>query len=127
MKIKMFQALDFLDTYNDLKDKELKIQTAYKLNKCYEKCVEEQKFYQSKVTELVEKYGKRDKDNQLQYNDNKSAVLIQEDKQNECNLIMNEVLNLDIDIDDKYLINIEELNIDITMDSLNKIKPFITE
>ena len=88
---------------------------------------EEQKFYQSKVTELVEKYGKRDKDNQLQYNDNKSAVLIQEDKQNECNLIMNEVLNLDIDIDDKYLINIEELNIDITMDSLNKIKPFITE
>lgn len=127
MKIKMYEALNFLETYQELKDKELKIKTAYNLNKCFEECSKEQTFYQKKISELIQKYGKRNEKDELIYSDDKTSILIQEDKQTECNNSINELLNLDISIDDKYLLNINDLDIDITIDSLNKIKPFIKE
>ena len=127
MTLKMYQLLEFLESYNELKKYEFNIKTTYKLSKCFDKGLEEQKFYQDKINDLLLSYAELDENNNFKFNESNTGILIKKDKQKEWEKKFQELLNLDIDIDDKYLINIDELNIDITMDSLNKIKPFITE
>lgn len=127
MKIKMYEILNFLDTYDKIKSEKLKIQVVYKLSKCFDKCIEEQKFYQQEANKLINQYAEKNDDGDIQYNENKTAVLLKKETQLECNQKMNELLDLDIEIDSNLLLDINDFDIDLDIETFNKIKPFFKE
>ena len=55
--MKMSEIIDFLNIYPEIKNNKIKIQTAYKLSKCIDFCEQEGKFYTTKLSEILEKYG----------------------------------------------------------------------
>ena len=126
--MKMIDALNFLEAYSSIKNKPLKINIIYKLSKCFEVCEKERDFYQQQFTNILNKYAKKDENGNFIYTDEKTGILIDESQQKVCEKELSELLALDINIDEKYFIKITDIaNLELDIETFNKIKPFIIE
>ena len=126
--MKMIDALNFLEAYSSIKNKSLKINIIYKLSKCFEVCEKERDFYQQQFTNILNKYAKKDENGNFIYTDEKTGILIDESQQKVCEKELSELLASDINIDEKYFIKITDIaNLELDIETFNKIKPFIIE
>ena len=126
--MKMIDALNFLEAYSSIKNKPLKINIIYKLSKCLEGCEKERDFYQQQFTNILNKYAKKDENGNFIYTDEKTGILIDESQQKACEKELSELLTLDININEKYFIKISDIaDLELDMETFNKIKPFIIE
>ena len=126
--MKMIDALSFLEAYSSIKNKPLKINIIYKLSKCLEACEKERDFYQQQFTNILNKYAKKDENGNFIYTDEKTGILIDESQQKVCEKELSELLTLDININEKYFIKITDIaDLELDMETFNKIKPFIVE
>ena len=126
--MKMIDALNFLEAYSSIKNKPLKINIIYKLSKCLEECEKERDFYQQQLANILNKYAKKDENGNFIYTDEKTGILIDESQQKACEKELSELLTLDININEKYFIKITDIaDLELDIETFNKIKPFIVE
>lgn len=126
--MKMIDALNFLEAYSSIKNKPLKINIIYKLSKCFEECEKERDFYQQQLANILNKYAKKDENDNFIYTDEKTGILINESQQQVCEKELSELLTLDININEKYFIKITDIaDLELDIETFNKIKPFIVE
>ena len=126
--MKMIDALNFLEAYSSIKNKPLKINIIYKLSKCLEECEKEREFYQQQLANILNKYAKKDENGNFIYTNEKTGILINESQQQVCEKELSELLTLDININEKYFIKITDIaDLELDIETFNKIKPFIVE
>lgn len=126
--MKMIDALNFLEAYSSIKNKPLKINIIYKLSKCLEECEKERDFYQQQLANILNKYAKKDENGNFIYTNEKTGILINESQQEVCEKELSELLALDININEKYFIKITDIaDLELDIETFNKIKPFIVE
>ena len=124
--MKMYEILDFSKVYNSIKDEKMSIKTAYKLNKLIKKLQEENNFYNIKFHEIIEQYADKNDQGEYQYID-ENSIKIKEGKEQECYKKVSELQNLEIEIPN-ITFSIEELgDINLTIDTVNMLMPFIEE
>lgn len=124
--MKMYEILDFSKVYNSIKDEKMSIKTAYKLNKLIKKIEEENNFYNIKFHEIIEQYAEKNDQGEYQYID-ENSIKIKEGKEQECYKKVSELQNLEIEIPNINF-SIEELgDINLTIDTVNMLMPFIEE
>ena len=122
----MYEILDFSKVYNSIKDEKMSIKTAYKLNKLIKKIEEENNFYNIKFHEIIEQYAEKDEQGEYQYID-ENSIKIKEGKEQECYKKVSELQNLEIETPN-ITFSIEELgDINLTIDTVNMLMPFIEE
>lgn len=126
--MKMSEIIDFLNIYPEIKNNKIKIQTAYKLSKCIDFCEQEGKFYTTKLSEILEKYGEKDEHGAFCQDPETKGILVNSTNKNICEKELNELLNLEVSFDEKLLIDIKELeNFELNMDLFRKLKPFLKD
>ena len=126
--MKIIDALNFLEAYSSIKNKPLKINIIYKLSKCLEECEKERDFYQQQLANILNKYAKKDENGNFIYTNEKTGILINESQQQVCEKELSELLTLDININEKYFIKITDIaDLELDIETFNKIKPFIVE
>ena len=124
--MKMYEILDFSKVYNSIKDEKMSIKTAYKLNKLIKKIEEENTFYNIKFHEIIEQYAEKNDQGEYQYID-ENSIKIKEGKEQECYKKISELQNLEIETPN-ITFSIEELgDINLTIDTVNMLMPFIEE
>ncbi len=124
--MKMYEILDFSKVYNSIKDEKMSIKTAYKLNKLIKKIEEENNFYNIKFHEIIEQYAEKNDQGEYQYID-ENSIKIKEGKEQECYKKVSELQNLEIETPN-ITFSIEELgDINLTIDTVNMLMPFIEE
>lgn len=126
--MKMIDALNFLEAYSSIKNKPFKINIIYKLSKCLEECEKERDFYQEQLGNILNKYAKKDENGNFIYTNEKTGILINESQQQVWEKELSELLTLDININEKYFIKITDIaDLELDIETFNKIKPFIVE
>ena len=126
--MKMIDALNFLEAYSSIKNKPFKINIIYKLSKCLEECEKERDFYKQQLANILNKYAKKDENGNFIYTDEKTGILINESQQQMWEKELSELLTLDININEKYFIKITDIaDLELDIETFNKIKPFIVE
>lgn len=126
--MKMSEIIDFLNIYPEIKNNKIKIQTAYKLSKCIDFCEQEGKFYTTKLSEILEKYGEKDEHGTFCQDPETKGILVNPTNKSICEKELNELLNLEVPFDEKILIDIKELeNFELNMDLFRKLKPFLKD
>lgn len=124
--MKMYEILDFSKVYNSIKDEKMSIKTAYKLNKLIKKIEEENNFYNIKFHEIIEQYAEKNDQGEYQYID-ENSIKIKKGKEQECYKKVSELQNLEIETPN-ITFSIEELgDINLTIDTVNMLMPFIEE
>lgn len=123
--VKMQDILSFKEAVVDFKEKKLPLPGAYKMVKISNNLDKEVEFYQSKFQEILEKYAKKNDTGEYVFSEDGSQIIIQDDKIDECNSELEELLNLDVEIDNLDF-SIENLgDIECTPEELEKIAPFM--
>lgn len=124
--MKMYEILDFSKVYDSIKNEKMSIKTAYKLNKLIKKIEEENNFYNIKFHEIIEQYAEKNDQGEYQYID-ENSIKIKEGKEQECYKKVSELQNLEIETPN-ITFSIEELgDINLTIDTVNMLMPFIEE
>lgn len=125
IKIKMSDVLAFKNGIDFFNNKQLPLPGAYKLTKISNALDKESEFYSKRIQEIIEKYAKRDDNNEYVFSEDGEQIIIQEDKIEEANEEMEELIDLEVTVDNMDL-SIENLgNIDCSPEELQCLMPFI--
>lgn len=126
MKLIFNDVLNFRSFYTKIKDKKFPLRTGYHLN-CIIKALEPHfSFYQEQLTQIFNDYAEKDERGSIAQDENGNLKILP-DKIAECNDKINELLNFEIEIDAKPLKISEIENLELPMDEIQGIIPFITE
>lgn len=127
MKVKIIEAVDFITIYPIIKDMKLKFSTLYKVSKYFDACSKERDFYVENLNKIFDKYGERDESGGFKLTEDKTGIIIQDDKRDECNKELEDLMDIEVEIAADPL-KIEELeNLELDLATYAKIKPFIAE
>lgn len=127
MKVKIIEAVDFITIYPIIKDMKLKFSTLYKISKYFDACSKERDFYVENLNKIFDKYGERDESGGFKLTEDKTGIIIQDDKRDECNKELEDLMAIEVEIAADPL-KIEELeNLELDLATYAKIKPFIAE
>ena len=128
MKIKIIQIIDFPRVYEKIKKYTLPIKIAYCFSKLNAEIEKNLDFYQESTLKIVEKYGDRDESNSLIPGDGGRGVKIKQDKIEDCQKEINELLSFEVDINCEA-ISLEALeaieNFSLTVEDMQILMPFI--
>ena len=126
MKIKMSQAITAYQTCLSFRKEKMALKTAYKFNRLIDRLEQEVIFYNKKLDETVQAYAEMDENNKPIFLDD-VTVKIKEDKSEECQTVMNELDNLEIEVD-PITFTLDELeSLNISIEGVNSLIPFIQE
>lgn len=126
MNIKMHQAVLAYQTCLAFKKEKMPLKTAYKFNRLIDRLEEEVIFYNQKLDEAVKNYAELNEDGSPVFMDD-TTVKIREDKVEECQKVMGELEDLDIEVN-AILFELEELeHLSISIEEVNNLIPFIKE
>lgn len=130
MKVTIEQILDFNGSVENFLEKPLNIKTAYKLAMIKRQTDEQTDFYQTSFFKILNEYGKKDENGELQRVQegvNEGNVLIQEDKLEECNNALSDLMGLEVEINN-YNLKLEDFgDMEVSADDLTTIIPFLSE
>jgi len=130
MKVTIEQILDFNGSVDEFLEKPLNIKTAYKLAMIKRQTDEQTDFYQTSFFKILNEYGKKDENGELQRVQegvNEGNVLIQEDKLEECNNALSDLMGLEVEINN-YNLKLEDFgDMEVSADDLATIIPFLSE
>lgn len=130
MKVTIEQILDFNGSVDEFLERPLNIKTAYKLAMIKRQTDEQTDFYQTSFFKILNEYGKKDENGELQRVQegvNEGNVLIQEDKLEECNNALSDLMGLEVEINN-YNLKLEDFgDMEVSADDLATIIPFLSE
>ena len=126
VKITMNQVMDFRNNIGFFSSVNLPLKGAYKLNKIRKALDKESDFYNERFQEIVEKYSRKDENGEIVFNEDGSQIMIQEDLIDECDKVLTDLQNLEVEVDNCNL-TIEDLGDDFecTPHQLNALMPFM--
>ena len=130
MKVTIEQILDFNGSVEEFLEKPLNIKTAYKLAMIKRQTDEQTDFYQTSFFKILNEYGKKDENGELQRVQegvNEGNVLIQEDKLEECNNALSDLMGLEVEINNYNLKLGDFGDMEVSADDLTTIIPFLSE
>lgn len=111
-----------------IKDKKMSIKTTYKFTRLFKEIEEQVNFFNETLSNLIKEYGKKDENGEFVLTENKSGVMIQEDRYNECMAKVQELNELEPELSYIPSFKLEELdNLELSIDDLNLLMPFIEE
>lgn len=124
MKIKRVECLNIINLIKKLKDKVFNIETQYKFLLIDKQCKEEEELYSQQLQFIIEKYGEKDDSNNLIHNES-GGIKIQTEAQEECLKLIKQLEKSDASFPDIYF-SIDELDkLELTLDELRTLEPFI--
>lgn len=127
MNLKISQVMEFHAVYSTLKEQEMPIKLAYRLNQIEEICEKKVIFYETKMRDIITRYSEKDNDgNPVFLEDNKSIKILPEHVQ-ECTEKIQELAELDVDLPDiKFTLDqLDELKLSVL--EVKALMPFIDE
>lgn len=127
MNLKISQVMEFHTVYSTLKEQEMPIKLAYRLNQIEEICEKNVVFYETKMRDIITRYSEKDNDgNPVFLEDNKSIKISPEHVQ-ECTEKIQELTELDVDLPDiKFTLDqLDELKLSVL--EVKALMPFIDE
>ncbi len=98
MQLTITDIQNFKELYMKLKDKPLKLATAYKMAKLFKDMELSIGFYGEKLQEIVNTYALKDEDGNFVVTEDGKGVTIKEDQLGECQAAMEELYALPIEI-----------------------------
>lgn len=133
--IKMGRVLDLNAIIDSIYQKKFPIGTSYKIVKIKEDVKKELEFYREKFNEIVQEFGDKDENGNLLFkrdvdaNGNEipgtESIKIQEGKIDECNKVLEELQQIDVEIDTRGL-SVEDLgNVEFSASELEVLVPFL--
>lgn len=128
MTITMINVLELNGFYNNIKNKKLPFQIAYKFSKIVGLIQGDVDFFEKEMGKLLDEYGKRDKTGQFIPTEDNKGFVIQEEYIDKCGKKMNELYHLPITIEGDISFTVEELGfLDMTPQEISILMPFIRE
>lgn len=122
--MKMSEILELQNFYLTIKDTKLPLKTAYKLTRLMRRVAQETEFYANEFSKIVDEYGKKE-NGQLVYTEDQTSIQIIPGKEIECNIKINELRDLEVDLSE-FVFTIEEFEgIDLTLNQMNILLPLI--
>ena len=127
MKLTIKDLVLFYNLYDQIKDRAPSIKTAYKMNKIYERAAQEQTFIQEQQQKIAEKYAQRDEKGNLILTDDKTDILVEPSKTNECKKALRELVEIEVELPD-YSFTLDELEpLKLSINDLQPLMNFICE
>lgn len=127
MKLTIKDLVLFYNLYDQIKDRAPSIKTAYKMNKIYERAAQEQTFIQEQQQKIAEKYAQRDEKGNLILTDDKTDILVEPSKMNECKKALRELVEIEVELPD-YSFTLNELEpLKLSINDLQPLMNFICE
>lgn len=128
MNFKLIDLAKFNTNSQKIFSEKLPLTCAYKLSKIQREMADDIEFYQKKYFEIIEEYGKRDSNGNLEYSNDGLVVLMESDKMEEAQEKIKELneMNISLDIED-YLLELSDFDKDsrMSMEDINGILPFM--
>lgn len=126
--MKMSEVFGFQNLRTKIKDSVIPIRLAYKFSRFFAALDKETEFFNTTINELVQKYGKKDENGNYVLSDDKSSVLIDEEKYLECMEKTKELNDLEVTLEYTPSFTFDELEgIGLTMQEVNLLMPYIQE
>lgn len=127
MKITLQSILNYPQFYPLVSNAKLPIKTAYKLSRLNEAISKEISFYQTQLREIVGEYCIKDEEGKYVPTEDGQGFRIMAGKEAECNTRMSELHQLEVELPD-ITFTIDEFNgVELRVQDLTGIMPFITE
>ena len=127
MKLQLQTILNFSQFYSLTVSRNLPIKTAYKLSKLSTAVENEITFYQTKFREILNEYCLVDDNGNYVPTEDGQGFKIQPGKEIECNQAMADLHNLEIELPD-ITFSIDEFDgLELRIQDLNGIMPFIVD
>ena len=97
------------------------------MNKIYERATQEQTFIQEQQQKIAEKYAQRDEKGNLILTDDKTDILVEPSKMNECKKALRELVEIEVELPD-YSFTLDELEpLKLSINDLQPLMNFICE
>ena len=127
MQLRMEQVALIHNLYEQIKDQNMPIQTAYKMVQISNACAEHFHFFEDKMKQIIGTYSEKDSNgNPILLDDNKS-IKIRSDSIEECQKQIFELSNLKVELPDKYFTLDELKDLKLSLDNMRVLMPFIKE
>ena len=125
--MQLSKVVEFHNLYSTLKEKEMPVLVAYKLNQIEDVCDKNNKFFEEKTRDIINKYAEKDSDGKPLFTEDQKSVRIQQDFIDTCVKELQELSEIDVDVPD-IKIDINDLNdIKITVAEMGALMPFIKD
>jgi hypothetical protein len=125
MKITLGKATNLFDLKSLFNKSPMSFSTAYQLNKLFSALEKESNFYKENLRKIIDEYAEKDSEgNPVQ---TEEGLKIREDSIQEVNDKLNELLNIEVEVPDIFIEMKALENVNITLDQLNLLSPFIKE
>lgn len=124
IKVNLNNIVNSASTFRELSEKQLPIRVAFRIARLIRELDKENATFESSRRAIIEKYAMRDEAGKIAQANN-GNILLQQDKIEDCNNELNELLSTEVEINaDK--INIEDLDkIEMTPAQVYNIEAFI--
>ena len=127
MTIKMSDIISLKNLYPSLKEQKLPARLSYKLVCLFNEIDKQFDIYNQMFQAIINDCAAKDEKGQPLLSEDGKSISILDDKMLECNERMSELYNLPIDFDIKYKLSIDDLDsfIDIPLEAVKVLAPFI--
>lgn len=126
--MKMSEIFGFQNLRTKIKDSIIPIRLAYKFSRFFAALDKENEFFNTTLNNLIQTYGKRDKDGNLVLSDDRTSVLIDDERRAECMEKTKELNDLEITLEYTPSFTFDELEgIGLTMQEVDLLMPYIQE
>ena len=127
MQLKMQDILNFSSFYDSVKSHKITMKTAYRLAQLAKAVETELQFYREKLQAIIAEYGEKDENGQPIQTEDGSGIKLRPGSEQECVVAMRELQELEITLPD-IKFNIEDFgNIELSIDDISAILPFMEE
>lgn len=126
VNVTMDQIIAFRNNGDFFAETTLPLKGAYKLNKIKKAVETEGEYYVEKFQEIVNKYAKKDDNDQLVFSEDGNQIMIKDGMVDECNQALEDLQNLEVQIEN-YGLSLADLGEDVecTPDELEILMPFM--
>jgi hypothetical protein len=127
MQIKISNILEFPSFFEKVKVQKIPFKTSYKLVTLAREIEKHYNFYLEEFNKLVNEYGETDENGNLVPINNGNGIKIVPEKLIECQIKLEELKNLEVDLPDVTFLPEEFESIELSPIEANAIMPFIKE
>lgn len=127
MILTMQQVMEFHTVYSTIKDQEMSVKLAYRLNQIEEICEKKVNFYEIKMRDIITRYSEKDNDGNPVFLEDNKSVKIKPETVTECTEKIQELSELEVETPD-IAFTLEELGeIKLSITDVKALMPFIKE
>lgn len=127
MNLTMQQVIEFHTVYSIIKDQEMSVKLAYRLNQIEEICEKKSNFYEITMRDIITRYSEKDSDGNPVFLEDNKSVKIKSDSIAECTEKIQELAELEVEVPD-ISFTLEELgDIKLSLTEVKALMPFIKE